>query len=94
MPETNHRVTLDRERTLKFDYNSLCDVETATGRNVAARLTSIDFTLLRGLLWAGLKHEDPDLTLEGVGELIRPRQIKKLTSAVAGALSDFFDEKN
>lgn len=65
---------LDRPRTLLFTNASKIAFEDATG------LSSLDpgavfnekwsNKTLRALLWAGLRHDDPKLTLEDAGDLL------------------------
>lgn len=71
LPTVRVPITLDRPRTLVMTFNALCDAEEALGHSLltsAADLASL--RSVRALLWAGLKHEDPMLTLEKTGELI------------------------
>lgn len=63
----------DRPRFLRFDINAIADLEDMTGKSVAEALSNrqkIGFSMIRALLWAGLKHEEPMLTVEAAGELI------------------------
>jgi len=64
---------LDRERHLRYDINALADLEQVLGINLAqpVGLHQIGLNALRGFLWAGLKHEDPTLTLAGAGTLLQ-----------------------
>lgn len=62
-------ITLDRPRRILLDFNALAEFEGATGRNALTmelwqQPTASD---LRALVWAGLLHEDPELTLKHVG---------------------------
>lgn len=57
-----------RPRTLRFDTNSICDFEQVTGVSVQQLSYRSGLHVTRALLWAGLKHEQPDLTLVKVGE--------------------------
>lgn len=71
-------ILLDRERTLRFDYNALCDVEPLLREELAAILKAGRMSMgdLRALMYAGMKWEDPRLTLERTGELIEAAAIK------------------
>lgn len=66
-------ITLDKPRRLRFDINALADVEGVLGGGLAAVFSEQQAGIrsLRALLWAGLKWEDPTLTLSRVGELIQ-----------------------
>jgi hypothetical protein len=45
---------------------------------------------IRGILWAGLIHEDRTLTIETVGDLIDPAKINEISEAIASAISITF----
>lgn len=65
-------VALDRERHLRFTFNSLCDVERSLGKTlVQAVSANIGFYELRALLWCALVHEDPALTIDAAGDAIQ-----------------------
>lgn len=66
-------ITLDRERYLRFDWNRLCQLEDRLGMGLgrAIMLGRYEANLLRLLVWAGLLHEEPKLTVERAGELIQ-----------------------
>lgn len=61
-------VTLDRPRLLKFSFNALADIQNIDPAGLFKYEGSMP--VLRLLLWGGLKHEDPELTLTKVGEII------------------------
>lgn len=66
-------ITLDRERTFHYDLNALADLEAELGRSAIEVFTpgaKIGFRELRALLWAGLRHEDPELSVTAAGKLI------------------------
>lgn len=58
-------------RTLKLRYtvNSLCALEDRAGMPID-RLMDRQFSATRLLLWAGLKEEQPELSVSDVGALI------------------------
>lgn len=60
-----------RERRLRFDVNSICDFEQVSGVTVQQLAYRSGVHVTRALLWAGLKHEQPDLTLMKVGEYLQ-----------------------
>ena len=65
-------VLLDKERRLRYQFNGLCDVERVLGKTLMETVsTSMGFYEIRGLLWCGLVHEDPALTVPGVGDLVQ-----------------------
>jgi hypothetical protein len=63
----------DRPRRLKFDINAIADIEreTKTGIMSLLQYERLGFDSIRVLLWGGLKHEDRNLTIEKVGNLIQ-----------------------
>jgi hypothetical protein len=97
MVKLKNVVTLDRERTLKYDYNALALTEKETGKNLLTDLSSLKalrITDLRALFWAGALHEDPELTLEAAGGLLKPSNTGAVLKAVVAGLNDFFGEKS
>jgi len=66
-------ITLDRERQLKYDMNALCDADDVGGDKVTDLVFGrhMGVSALRVMLWAGLKHEDPKLTLKTTGDLMQ-----------------------
>lgn len=100
-----YKVTLDKERHLRYDLNAMILYEKLTGNDiielfdgvfkkikaaknkkpVKGKLFSLEDT--RALLYAGLKHEDPALTLEKVGGMIDLYGIKLLNEAIIIAWS-------
>lgn len=82
------KIELDRERHLKFDLNAACQIEEHTGKNyfkmLGDGLTASD---LRAVLWAGLVHEDADLTIEQIGAMIHPGKVVTLMEAISEAVT-------
>jgi len=94
MPEIT--IKLDRERKLQMDANVLADAEGAIGEPILPRigLGKLGIREIRALLWAGLRREDNDLTLEAAGEMISRDSLPKISKALNKALDDFFAPKN
>jgi hypothetical protein len=90
MPKTT--VTLDRERTLKFDFNALVAAEEKTGTNyLFMPKKGIGMKDVRALVWAGCLWEDPDIAIEEVGKCLDPhKNVKQAMAAVTEAFRDFF----
>ena len=77
------------ERHLKFDLNAMAELEDRYG-SVDAAFAELDknsIKAVRFILWAGLIHEDPELTEKQVGSLI---DIPYLQS-IMGTLNKAFD---
>ena len=65
-------IMLDKERHLKFGLKALKAIEGATKKNTLSgefwgRPSAHDFS---ALLWAGLLHEEPSLTIEQTDDLV------------------------
>ena len=72
MPKQSIPIELGgKTRHLRLDFNALCELEGALGMSMfkIAHLmeSSVSISQLRAMLWAGLLHETPDLTLTQVG---------------------------
>lgn len=82
-------VQLDKERHLVFDLNAFCEIEDKFGSITEAfkSLENVSMKALRTLLWAGLVHEDENLTEKEVGKLIDLSNISELANAVAEAMN-------
>lgn len=63
------------ERKLRFDINTVCELEDAMDKTLFDILRSPSFNSLRYLVWAGLKWQDPALTASRVGELMQKHLI-------------------
>jgi hypothetical protein len=66
-------INLDKPRKIKFGYKALITAQVLTGKavlDVVMDTTRIDVDILSKLLYAGLQHEDKDLTLEKVIDLV------------------------
>ena len=88
------KVTLDKPRIIMFDLNALAAFEETTGRSVLNGLSLEGLAVkdLRALFWAGLLHEDPDLTLQQVGAIVHPGNLmyifKQINIAMGLAMPD------
>lgn len=85
-------VQLDRERTLVYDYAAILALEEVAGVNL---LQGVDLNAVfgsakgvRDFLWAGLLHEDPDLTREQVTALLSFDRIVEVGAAITTALNE------
>ena len=73
-----------RPLRLRYTVNSLCDLEEKAGMPID-RLMDRQFSATRLLLWAGLTHCQPELTVTDVGNLIG-RELQ-----MGGTLEDIVD---
>lgn len=79
-------ITLDKERTLFYDLNALVALE-EQGVDIAAISEGVKMSQVRGILWAGLIHEDKGLTLEDVGTMVTFDNINEVSEAIGKAFS-------
>lgn len=77
-------VELDKVRHLRFDFNAAARFELVTGKNLLRGnvLTNLSATDLVALLWACLKHEDAELTVEDVGAMVHFGNIDTVADAI------------
>ena len=76
-----------RQRVLKYDLNALCLFEESTKQGVREALQELRMSSIRALLWAGLIHEDPLLTIEDVGKM-EFGSLRDMVAQVVSALND------
>ena len=76
------KITLDKERTLRFDLNAMVEFEEVTGKSLlsgkfkSGKMTPRD---LRVMLWACLMHEDESLTEKQVGSWVTVHNMKEIS---------------
>ena len=80
-------VNLDRPRKIKYTINALATLEDILERPVTELGSNVGVRELRALLWAGLLHEDANLTLEQAGNLMDEIDITILTEKIGEALN-------
>jgi len=92
---SENTIKLDRERTLRIDANALADAEEKLGAPILEKIGRgrLGIREIRALLWAGLCHEDAELTLERAGDFITAESLTRISKALNGALNDFFAPK-
>lgn len=75
------------ERTIKFDLNAMAELEDKYGSVDAAfeMLDKNSIKALRFILWAGLVHEDENLTERQVGSLIDMQYMSELMETLGDA---------
>lgn len=71
---------------LAFDFNAICVAEKQTGVNLLTSIVDeITANSLRGLLFAALLKDQPDMTIEHAGALITPSNMGAVRTAVVTA---------
>lgn len=97
------QINLDKPRNMKFNLRAMMEFEKATGKNVFKEdiWEDMSATDIVYLLWATLKHEDENLTVDDVAEMVHFGNMEeiteKLTKAFGMSLPDAGrsgDEKN
>jgi hypothetical protein len=91
-----------KPRNLLYKFNALVELVETLGVDIMNIQSAISgpgmLKAIRGILWAGLIHEDKVLTIEEAGDLIEFSQIDELTKAILEALDVAFksdgDPKN
>ena len=83
------------ERHLKFDLNALAEIEDKFG-TVDAGFEELDkgsIKAVRFILWAGLVHEDENLTEQKVGSLIDIQYLQEIMNSMGSAMQNDLPEK-
>lgn len=80
-------IELDRPRNLRLDLNAMVAFEEASGKSMfkLKSMENLSVADLRALLWASLRHEDKDLTLEQVGGLVDLGNMEYIAGRLAEA---------
>lgn len=80
------KITLDKERTIKFTLNALIEVEDTLGHSLTELSENVSIRAVRTLLTAGLRHEDAGLTEAYVGDLITMDNMAEVQEALGTAM--------
>ena len=90
-------ITLDKERNFRYGMKALSLVEKKLKKNIG----QIDFNNLSieetmTIVWAGLYHEDKELTVDTLMDIIDEHDIKigAVVEAMGLAINDAFGEAN
>lgn len=80
----------DKTRHILFDMNAMAELEEMYGSYGEAleALNSGSFRAMRALLYCGLLHEDPEMTLQKAGTLVAMSQMDVLSDALVAAMQD------
>jgi len=82
------KIMLDKERTFILDLNAyfeldmLYDDKGKTYHHIEADLLKMRPYAIRAFLWAGLRHEDENLTLEQVGSHIDVHNVQEFAKII------------
>ena len=85
-------INLDKPRTLRFGINALAKIEDLTGKPLSKLdLSQVGIKDILVITFAGLCHEDKELTIEKVGDLIDEySSITELATKLGEALTQAF----
>jgi len=87
-------IELDRPRNLRYGMNALVKIEEMIGRPIS-KLENISIKDMRTIIYAGLFHEDKNLSPEKVGELIDEfSDINTVAEKLGEAMTEAFGTKN
>lgn len=79
-------ISLDgKERNLFYNLNSLEIIEDNTGQSLDAVTKNMNMKTLKVLVYAGLVHEDKELTIDAVGDMIGFEDIQRVSEAIGQA---------
>ena len=78
-------IELDKSRKLKYTNGALRKFEEKTGKNALKLKSEESNEYMTDLLWSGLLHEDKELTIEQVDEMIGPSNLYYVMSKITEA---------
>ncbi len=81
-------ITLDKPRTLYFDFNAFIELEEIYGdiKTALEGVEGLKLKPIRDMIWAGLIHEDEQLTPKQVGKMLNMANIHEIASKITEAL--------
>jgi hypothetical protein len=81
-------IQLDKQRHLLYDMNAFCEIEDKLGgiQQAFDILKTASPKGIRTLLWAGLVHEDEELTEKQVGAMFGLGSLEKISTAISEAI--------
>lgn len=90
------QITLDKERTLAYPIMSLIRLKKEHGielKDLADEAKAQDMEIILAVIWAGLIHEDKELTLEDVGYMIDVTELPEISQKLTEIFKDM-SQKN
>ena len=88
------KLVLDKQRTLVYDLNAFAELEEAFG-SIEEAMKALETGKIKSLiaiLWAGLVHEDEELTIKQVGSLIGLTDLQEVANALTEAITSALPE--
>lgn len=90
MKDEGVKITLDRERIIKFDLNALCIIQDKFDdlEQAFSGISKRDFKVIRTLVFAVLAHEEDDsFTENDAGALVTMQNISEVSDALVRSLT-------
>lgn len=90
------KIELDNVREIRFDLNAFCELEDIFGSIDKAfeALAEGSMKSIRGLLFAGLVHEDEALTIKKVGALVGFADMEVVAEKIGQAMGDAMPDQD
>lgn len=81
-------ITLDKPRTLYFDFNAFIELEEIYGdiKTALEGVEGLKLKPIRDMIWAGMLHEDENITPKQVGKMLHPSNIEEIAVKIAEAV--------
>lgn len=81
-----------KDRVLRYDVNAYAELETVLGKGLSEIGKQLRKGLtgareIRALIWAGLIHDEPSLTLQDVGRMLTMENFERVAQQAGEAIS-------
>jgi hypothetical protein len=89
-------ITLDKERNISFPLMSLIRLKKEFGielKDLEDEEKAQDIEVILAIIWAGLIHEDKELTIEDVGYMIDITELPEISEKLA-EIFESMNQKN
>lgn len=86
----------DKEYTLRFSANALCDLESVLKMPILEVTKILDdpsklsMTMVRAMMWAGLKEKQPRITIEQAGDIVQELSLMAAFAEIGNAFKIAF----
>jgi len=88
-------IELDKARKLRYNLNALAELEDKLGTSLSdLDEDKMGVKQIRTFLWAGLIHEDPEITEQEVGEMVDFENMEYINEKITEAFSKATKRKN
>jgi DNA-binding protein YbaB len=89
-------IELDKTRTLRYGYKSLILMEELLGTTMGKiQFDNVSMMDLAKILYAGLKHEDKDLTIDSLIDILDEQSdIAMISEMIGKAITDAFGKND